>query len=189
MPARSMNEIATSVAPTKESGPMRFAHVLAILSLCGCSGASSTVQNNGGASSAGGSANTGGTVSSGGSVAAGGATGDASVNCNCMLGTYRPACGVDGNTYDSTCGDACVPVTIVCHSACPCPTGGTGGSTAQGGASATNTGGGAGSGAGQPCTQTSDCGAGLLCCYPCGTAGCANQCMQPASTGLCPMFA
>ena len=42
------------------------------------------------------------------------------VNCDCLLGAYRPACGVDGMTYDATCGDACVPVAIACHNECPC---------------------------------------------------------------------
>jgi hypothetical protein len=42
--------------------------------------------------------------------------------CDCMLGAYVPACGVDGNTYDATCGTQCVPVEIACMSECPCPT-------------------------------------------------------------------
>jgi hypothetical protein len=29
--------------------------------------------------------------------------------------------------------------------------------------------------------------AGLLCCYPCGVAGCHNQCMAPVQ-GRCPMI-
>jgi hypothetical protein len=42
--------------------------------------------------------------------------------CDCMLGAYFPACGVDGTTYDATCGVECVPVEILCLGVeCPCP--------------------------------------------------------------------
>jgi hypothetical protein len=42
--------------------------------------------------------------------------------CDCPLGAYVPACGVDGMTYDATCGNECVPVEIACMAECPCPT-------------------------------------------------------------------
>ena len=41
-------------------------------------------------------------------------------NCECPLGAYVPVCGVDGQTHDGTCGDACVPVEIACRGECPC---------------------------------------------------------------------
>jgi hypothetical protein len=42
--------------------------------------------------------------------------------CDCMLGAYFPVCGVDGMTYDATCGLECVPVEILCMGVeCPCP--------------------------------------------------------------------
>ena len=37
-----------------------------------------------------------------------------------MLGAYVPVCGLDGNIYDATCGDECVPVEIACRGECPC---------------------------------------------------------------------
>ena len=49
---------------------------------------------------------------------AGGTGGGA--NCNCRQGAYVPVCGVDGTTYDATCGTACVPVDIACQGECPC---------------------------------------------------------------------
>jgi hypothetical protein len=41
--------------------------------------------------------------------------------CDCQLGAYVPACGVDGITYDAACGRECVPVEILCMAECPCP--------------------------------------------------------------------
>lgn len=38
------------------------------------------------------------------------------------------------------------------------------------------------------CTDSLQCPAGLLCCYPCGIPGCQNRCMPPASNGHCPLF-
>jgi hypothetical protein len=38
------------------------------------------------------------------------------------------------------------------------------------------------------CQGGSQCPAGLLCCYPCGIAGCQNRCGRPASNGECPAF-
>lgn len=42
------------------------------------------------------------------------------VNCDCALGAYVPVCGIDGQTYDATCGRECVPVAIACNGECPC---------------------------------------------------------------------
>jgi len=42
------------------------------------------------------------------------------VDCDCMLGAYLPVCGVDGETYDATCGRECVEVQIACSGPCPC---------------------------------------------------------------------
>ena len=47
------------------------------------------------------------------------------VDCDCMLGAYVPACGVDGMTYDATCGTQCVPVEVACMGECPCGAGST----------------------------------------------------------------
>jgi hypothetical protein len=139
-------------------------------------GASTTVTTKGGDTGKGGSLGSGGTsntVSSsnvGGSVPAGGST--ARTNC-----PSSAAC--------TTCGAyLCGPGEYCCNSACgicgpaggPCPN-----------INCVGTGG--GNGVGQTCTQNSDCASGLLCCYPCGTAGCTNQCMQPGPNGACPMFA
>lgn len=41
---------------------------------------------------------------------------------------------------------------------------------------------------GETCGATSECGAGLECCYPCGIQGCTNRCMPPAPGGGCPLF-
>lgn len=45
----------------------------------------------------------------------------------------------------------------------------------------------AGGGEGAECTTASECGAGLLCCYPCGIPGCHNRCMAPMD-GHCPLI-
>jgi hypothetical protein len=42
--------------------------------------------------------------------------------------------------------------------------------------------------AGDACDATSDCAPGLLCCYPCGVAGCHDQCMAPTTGNQCPLF-
>jgi hypothetical protein len=47
-----------------------------------------------------------------------GTTGDP---CDCPMGANTPVCGVDGMTYDATCGAQCVPVDIACNGECPCP--------------------------------------------------------------------
>ncbi|MCK6576053.1 hypothetical protein L6V77_33790, partial [Myxococcota bacterium] len=38
------------------------------------------------------------------------------------------------------------------------------------------------------CQSDDECGAGEVCCYPCGIPGCANACMPPAPEGGCPLF-
>lgn len=58
-------------------------------------------------------------------------TGDASADtgttdggmrsCDCALELYVAVCGVDGQSYDATCGRHCVPVQIACEGECPCP--------------------------------------------------------------------
>jgi hypothetical protein len=85
----------------------------AVAAGCGSSGSST---GSGGAASGG-----GGSGGSGGSATGG--TGG--VDCNCTLGAYVAVCGVDGKTYDATCGTVCVPVQIACSGECPCPDAGT----------------------------------------------------------------
>lgn len=42
--------------------------------------------------------------------------------CDCQVGAYYPVCGVDGMTYDASCGIECVEVEILCEGfECPCP--------------------------------------------------------------------
>lgn len=41
-------------------------------------------------------------------------------DCDCQLGAYVPVCGVDGMTYDATCGNECVAVEVECMGECPC---------------------------------------------------------------------
>lgn len=39
------------------------------------------------------------------------------------------------------------------------------------------------------CSTSSECTGGQLCCYPCGTAGCSNVCLDPdPMTHGCPLF-
>jgi hypothetical protein len=66
---------------------------------------------------------------------------DGGDGCDCMLGAYVPACGVDGMTYDATCGTSCVPVEIECMGECPCSAGseGSGGMTSDGATTAAET--------------------------------------------------
>lgn len=96
----------------------------------------------GGAAGAAPSAAFGGTVASGGSPSSGDAGwvsissggvdntvigtftdggGASEVRCSC-LGGEQQACGTDGITYPTDCGDAgpCVPPAIACLHACPC---------------------------------------------------------------------
>lgn len=40
--------------------------------------------------------------------------------CDCVAGAAFPVCGVDGMTYDATCGLQCVPVEVACLLECPC---------------------------------------------------------------------
>jgi hypothetical protein len=40
---------------------------------------------------------------------------------------------------------------------------------------------------GSPCQSPTDCNPGLLCCYPCGVAGCDSVCTVPLD-GQCPQF-
>lgn len=68
---------------------------------------------------------TAGTGSAGSTVATAATSGEsesASTGdpCDCPNGAYVPVCGIDGQTYDATCGTACVGVVIACAGECPC---------------------------------------------------------------------
>ncbi len=178
-----------SPARLKYSGMCRPIDIpMCFLLLLGCSGSS---DNSGIGGQGGYSSTTGGNAGAGGNEMCcathiGGATvlGAQGGSNSGVGGTSVGLSSTDGRGGGSPCGPSvCGAGQFCCNSTCgicgpaggPCPTiacAGTGG----------------GSGLGQLCTQTSECGSGLLCCYPCGTAGCINQCMQPTQNGLCPMF-
>ncbi len=155
----------------------KFSHIPVLILLTACGGVSPELSG-----SLGGAGNQDGSTSTAGNSGVGGGTGP---NCNCVLGAYRPACGVDGKIYDSTCGDSCVPVAIACHSACPCSSGGVGGSTGQGGSGASSTGGSESLGTAFAC-GTGTCNVGATYCYQYypGVAGATSSgpsCSQLAS--------
>ena len=139
-------------------------------------------------SSAGGGAHsTGGAYTAGGAHATGGFLGSGGYEICLVCGTGgRLATGTGGTTGAIPCGpNYCSLGQFCCNAACGIcgPAGGQCPSTAcgTGGASGTKS-------VGENCAQSSECSSGLLCCYPCGTAGCTNQCMQPAANNQCPMF-
>lgn len=155
--------------------------------LFGCSGSNdnSGIGQGGNSSTPGGNAGAGGyemccAIHTGGATALGALGGSNSG----VGGTSVSSTATGGRGGGSPCGPSvcgagqfcCNPTCGICGPAGgPCPT-------------IACAGNGGGSGIGQWCTQSSECGSGLLCCYPCGTAGCTNQCMQPTQNGLCPMF-
>lgn len=111
-------------------------------------------------------------------------------------GSDASAAGGDVGLDCSTIG--CGPPPI-CGEACDAPCGccacGEGARMDAGGVSYVCSGGcwmaqGTG-GSGDPCTSSSDCGAGLSCCYPCGVPGCTNVCeptcsdAEPGCAGGC----
>lgn len=113
----------------------------------GCSGSNITSGGSGGALAVGGGSSQGGSGAGGGSV-----------NCSCLRGAYVPVCGIDGKTYDATCGDVCVPVAIQCRGQCPCAAG-TGGAAGVGGNTSVS---------GDPC---GGCGTGQICIWQQGGPG------------------
>jgi len=75
------------------------------------------------------------------------------------------------------CGDQCdaiFPDLASCREACGLP--------------------GEGLPAGAVCESDAECAEGLLCCYPCGIAGCPNRCTVPCAAdepwcaGGCPLY-
>lgn len=89
-------------------------------------------------------------------------------------------CSVIGCGAPTTCGQAC---SEPCG-CCPCAEGqeiDVGGTTyvCTGGCYAPR----GNLMAGDECTMTSECGAGLSCCYPCGVEGCANICEPTCEEG------
>jgi hypothetical protein len=148
--------------------------ILFTLALAGCGGNDSSGGNQGGMSGAAG-AGVGGSAGSdaqGGQSGGGGSSGS---DCGCLRGAYFPVCGVDGNTYDATCGRDCVPVSIQCNGACPCGgAGGSGGSAAGSGGAAGSTGG-ASAGAGAAGMSGAGAGAGGAGILTCGDETCGEN--------------
>lgn len=96
--------------------------------------------------------------------------------CDMLLGVV-----FDGRdcVYASGCGcepscDDIFPDMASCRDACGLPTGGLP--------------------EGAVCDADAECAEGLLCCYPCGIAGCPNRCTLPCDenvpwcAGGCPMY-
>ncbi len=154
----------------------------ACLAIAACSGSTDTGGGNSGgqagvnfadAGATGGHSGntTGGGLAIGGSSNAaqggtnGAATGGTSGGVSC--GTF--SCSLSQFCSNSSCG-ICGPAGGPCPTIA-CATGGAGNGNST---------------LGQTCTLTNDCSSRLLCCYPCGTAGCTNQCMQPGPSGVCP---
>lgn len=81
-----------------------------------CSGTASVVFDDG--QGAGGTG-AGAGASTGGAGTAGSGAGGIDPSCSCGA-PASPVCGVDGETYDAACGEACVPVEVACEGACPC---------------------------------------------------------------------
>ena len=78
-------------------------------------------------------------------------------------------CGCDGQFYCNSCDAAVAGVDVTGDKSCM-----------DAGASGD-------AGVGSTCTTDVQCLQGLKCCYPCGQAGCKNQCMKPVN-GSCPLF-
>ena len=75
-------------------------------------------------------------------------------------------CGCDGKFYCNACGAAAAGIDVTGDDSCKKD----------------------GGGPGTACKLHTECNTGLKCCYPCGQAGCQNQCMQPMPNGQCPAF-
>lgn len=117
----------------------------------------------------------------------------------CSSGPIGGGTGGGGNACIDA-GDACTPGVPIprdeqcvvgfdcCVNVCTCGTDGkvrcevTCDGNGSGGAC------GGDGGPGTRCDSDSVCGSGLKCCYPCGIAGCENQCMAPMPDGRCPLF-
>lgn len=99
------------------------------------------------------------------------ATGDCYGECKarpegCLPATCPGACGRDGNVYCGECEANLAGVDVDPEDSCNLT----------------------GKAAGELCDQDTDCQGKLRCCYPCGIAGCDNQCTATDSSGECPAF-
>lgn len=73
-------------------------------------------------------------------------------------------CGCDGRFYCNACTANNLGVDVSQETDCP-----------------------EAGGLGALCTSDAECEVGLSCCYPCGRAGCQNECMDVAN-GNCPLL-
>jgi hypothetical protein len=117
------------------------------------------------------------------------ATDTGSIRCASDGECFAQYCGCTACTIDQVvCGTTATmsSCALGCPGAPPCPYIANVTCGCIAGSCAVTSRGGSG-GAGTPCTASTDCLSGLLCCYPCGVAGCETVCTDVGPAGTCPM--